>query len=338
MTSRSNEVATQRDRAAPTTSDTAIRARDLTKRFGDLLAVDSVDLSVPSACVYGFLGPNGSGKSTTIRMLCGLLTPTAGDIEVLGLRIPEQSEQLRSRIGYMTQKFSLFDDLTVRENLEFLAAVQDVPKARARRRIDELVEQYRFDGREKQLAGTLSGGQKQRLALAGAVIQEPELLFLDEPTSAVDPESRRDFWEKLFDLADAGTTLLVSTHYMDEAERCHRIAILDHGALVADGTPAELTAALEGRTVLVDAGDPRRAQKALVDAPGVLSVAQVGNRLRVLTDHDGGGDAAAGVRSELDKAGLQAEVQASRPNLEDVFVSATGGQSDDEREQRGGRE
>jgi ABC-2 type transport system ATP-binding protein len=271
-------------------------------------------------------------------MLCGLLTPTAGDIEVLGLRIPEQSEQLRSRIGYMTQKFSLFDDLTVRENLEFLAAVQDVPKARARRRIDELVEQYRFDGREKQLAGTLSGGQKQRLALAGAVIQEPELLFLDEPTSAVDPESRRDFWEKLFDLADAGTTLLVSTHYMDEAERCHRIAILDHGALVADGTPAELTAALEGRTVLVDAGDPRRAQKALVDAPGVLSVAQIGNRLRVLTDHDGGGDAAAGVRSELDKAGLQAEVQASRPNLEDVFVSATGGQSDDEREQRGGRE
>ncbi|MFC3658947.1 ABC transporter ATP-binding protein [Luteimonas notoginsengisoli] len=315
-----------------------MRARDLTKRFGDLLAVDSVDLSVPSACVYGFLGPNGSGKSTTIRMLCGLLTPTAGDIEVLGLRIPEQSEQLRSRIGYMTQKFSLFDDLTVRENLEFLAAVQDVPKARARRRIDELVEQYRFDGREKQLAGTLSGGQKQRLALAGAVIQEPELLFLDEPTSAVDPESRRDFWEKLFDLADAGTTLLVSTHYMDEAERCHRIAILDHGALVADGTPAELTAALEGRTVLVDAGDPRRAQKALVDAPGVLSVAQIGNRLRVLTDHDGGGDAAAGVRSELDKAGLQAEVQASRPNLEDVFVSATGGQSDDEREQRGGRE
>ena len=324
-------------RPAPATpDDTAIRARGLSKRFGDLLAVDNVDLSVPKACVYGFLGPNGSGKSTTIRMLCGLLTPTAGDIEVLGLRIPEQSEQLRSRIGYMTQKFSLFDDLTVRENLEFLAAVQDVPKARARRRIDELVEQYRFGAREKQLAGTLSGGQKQRLALAGAVIQEPELLFLDEPTSAVDPESRRDFWEKLFDLADAGTTLLVSTHYMDEAERCHRIAILDHGALVADGTPAELTAALEGRTVLVDAGDPRHAQKALVDAPGVLSVAQVGNRLRVLTDH--GGDAVAGIRTCLDEAGLQAEVQASRPNLEDVFVSATGGQSDDRREQRGERE
>src|SRR5690606_12574042 len=154
--------------------------------------------------------------------------------------------------------------------------------------------------------------------------------FLDEPTSAVDPESRRDFWEKLFDLADAGTTLLVSTHYMDEAERCHRIAILDHGALVADGTPGELTSALEGRTVLVDAGEPRRAQKALVDVPDVLSVAQIGNSLRVLADRNG--DAAARIRTALQKAGLQAEVSPSQPNLEDVFVSATGGKSDDERE------
>lgn len=319
--------------ASPDSSAPAIRARGLTKRFGDLVAVDHVDLSVPRACVYGFLGPNGSGKSTTIRMLCGLLTPTEGEIEVLGLRIPEQSEQLRSRIGYMTQKFSLFGDLTVRENLEFLAAVQDVPKARARKRIDDLVEQYHFGDRQKQLAGTMSGGQKQRLALAGAVIQEPELLFLDEPTSAVDPESRRDFWEKLFDLADTGTTLLVSTHYMDEAERCHRIAILDHGALVADGTPDELTAALEGRTVLVDAAEPRRAQKALVDVPGVLSVAQIGNNLRVLTDRNG--DAASRIRGVLEQAGLQAGVGASQPNLEDVFVSATGGKADDEREQRG---
>ena len=318
--------------ASPDSSAPAIRARGLTKRFGDLVAVDHVDLSVPRACVYGFLGPNGSGKSTTIRMLCGLLTPTEGEIEVLGLRIPEQSEQLRSRIGYMTQKFSLFGDLTVRENLEFLAAVQNVPKAKARSRIDALVEQYHFGDRQKQLAGTMSGGQKQRLALAGAVIQEPELLFLDEPTSAVDPESRRDFWEKLFDLADAGTTLLVSTHYMDEAERCHRIAILDHGVLVADGTPDELTAALEGRTVLVDAREPRRAQKALVDVPGVLSVAQIGNSLRVLADRNG--DAAVRIRDVLDTAGLQAQVDASQPNLEDVFVSATGGKSDDEREQR----
>ncbi len=305
----------------------AIRARGLTKRFGDLVAVDHVDLTVPTAHVYGFLGPNGSGKSTTIRMLCGLLTPSEGEIEVLGLRIPEQADALRLRIGYMTQKFSLFEDLTVRENLDFLAAVQGLDKAQARRRIDELIEQYHFADRQKQLAGTLSGGQKQRLALAGAVIHEPELLFLDEPTSAVDPESRRDFWEKLFDLADAGTTLLVSTHYMDEAERCHRIAILDRGALVADGTPDELTSALAGRTVSVLAQQPRRAQQTLVGLPGVLSVAQIGNSLRVLTTADG--DAGARIHAALRQAGLQAEVAASQPNLEDVFVSATRGREPD---------
>jgi ABC-2 type transport system ATP-binding protein len=301
----------------------AIRARGLTKRFGQLVAVDHVDLSVPRANVYGFLGPNGSGKTTTIRMLCGLLTPSDGDVEVLGLRVPEQAEELRRRIGYMTQKFSLFEDLTVRENLEFLAAVQDIPRAAAGKRIDELVEQYHFADRQKQLAGTMSGGQKQRLALAGAVIQKPELLFLDEPTSAVDPESRRDFWEKLFDLADAGTTILVSTHYMDEAERCHRIAILDRGALVADGTPDELTHALAGRTLEVMAKQPRRAQQVLMGVPGVLSVAQIGNALRVLNDANG--DAADRVRKALADAGLDAEVAASHPNLEDVFVSSTRG-------------
>ncbi|KRA15458.1 ABC transporter ATP-binding protein [Lysobacter sp. Root604] len=309
-----------------------MRARGLSKQFGALTAVNRVDLTVPRAHVYGFLGPNGSGKSTTIRMLCGLLTPSAGDIEVLGLRIPEQAEALRKRIGYMTQKFSLFEDLTVRENLEFLAAVQDIPRAQARQRIDELVEQYHFQDRQKQLAGTMSGGQKQRLALAGAVIQKPELLFLDEPTSAVDPESRRDFWEKLFDLADAGTTLLVSTHYMDEAERCHRIAILDRGVLVADGTPLELTGELVGRTVQVLAPQPRRAQQALVQVPGVLSVAQIGNSLRVLADRDG--DTAARLREVLAKAGIEADVAPSQPNLEDVFVSATRGREQDATKER----
>jgi len=304
--------------------DFAIRVRGLTKRFGALVAVDHVDLDVPRRHVYGFLGPNGSGKSTTIRMLCGLLTPTAGEIEVLGLHIPQQAEQLRTRIGYMTQKFSLFEDLSVRENLEFLAAVQDIPRAAARRRIDELVEQYHFQDRQKQLAGTMSGGQKQRLALAGAVIHEPELLFLDEPTSAVDPESRRDFWEKLFELADAGTTLLVSTHYMDEAERCHRIAILDRGVLVADGTPDALTGELAGRTLVVEAAQPRQAQKALVSLPGVISVAQIGNVLRVLLAAAGGAEERIG--RERQGAGIEAAVSASHASLEDVFVSATRGQ------------
>jgi ABC-2 type transport system ATP-binding protein len=303
-------------------ADIAIHARGLTRKFGALVAVDAVDLSVPRAHVYGFLGPNGSGKSTTIRMLCGLLTPTAGEIQVLGLAIPAQAEALRLRIGYMTQKFALFEDLTVRENLEFLAAVLGVPRAQTRRRIEELLVQYDFADRQKQLAGTMSGGQKQRLALAGAVIHKPELLFLDEPTSAVDPESRRDFWEKLFDLADAGTTLLVSTHYMDEAERCHRIAILDRGRLVADGTPAELTQALVGRSLIVHAAQPRRAQQLLTAVPGVLSVAQIGNALRVLCDD--GGAAIERIRARLAEAGLAAEVEPGVPNLEDVFVASTG--------------
>ncbi len=306
----------------------AIRARGLTRRFGELVAVDHVDLDVPARHVYGFLGPNGSGKSTTIRMLCGLLTPSAGEIEVLGLRIPAEAEALRRHIGYMTQRFSLFEDLTVRENLEFLAAVQGVPKARSRSRIDELIDQYRFTDRKNQLAGTMSGGQKQRLALAGAVIHEPELLFLDEPTSAVDPESRRDFWEKLFELADTGTTLLVSTHLMDEAERCHRLAILDRGALVADGSPRELTGALQGRTLVVDAVDPRRAQSVIVDLPGVLSVAQVGSSLRVLTTEPvAAATAATDIRHRIEEAlaaaGQHAQTTATPANLEDVFVAVT---------------
>ncbi|WP_368561908.1 ATP-binding cassette domain-containing protein [Pseudoxanthomonas sp. UTMC 1351] len=302
-----------------------MRAHGLTKRFGDLVAVNQVDLEVPRRHVYGFLGPNGSGKSTTIRMLCGLLTPTAGEIDVLGLRIPEQADELRTRIGYMTQKFSLFEDLSVRENLGFLAAVQNLSKRQAAERIDDLVEQFHFKDRQKQLAGTMSGGQKQRLALAGAVIHQPELLFLDEPTSAVDPESRRDFWEKLFELADAGTTLLVSTHYMDEAERCHHLAILDRGVLVADGSPDELTEQLAGRTLAVSAEQPRRAQKALVAVEGVISVAQIGNTLRVLLAEDG--SAHDRIEHALRNAGLTAEVAPSQPNLEDVFVSATRGQA-----------
>lgn len=300
----------------------AISARGLSRRFGALVAVDRIDLAVPRRHVYGFLGPNGSGKSTTIRMLCGLLTPSEGSIEVLGLAIPAQAEALRRRIGYMTQKFSLFDDLTVRENLEFMAAVQALPRLAARRRIDTLVEEYAFADRQRQFAGTLSGGQKQRLALACAVLHEPELLFLDEPTSAVDPQSRRDFWDKLFELADRGTTLLVSTHYMDEAERCHRIAILDRGALVADGTPAELTARLAGRTLLGVSSDPRRAQQAILGEDGVVSVAQIGNSLRVLTAA-AGDEALQCVRAALERRGQQARVAAVPASLEDVFVATT---------------
>ncbi|MGH8042110.1 MAG: ABC transporter ATP-binding protein [Rudaea sp.] len=296
-------------------------ARGLSRRFGNVVAVDRLDLTVAHAQVYGFLGPNGSGKSTTIRMLCGLLLPSAGDIEVLGYRIPQQAESLKRRIGYMTQKFSLYEDLTVAENLDFVAAVHELPRVRARTRIGELCARYELDALRSQLAGTLSGGQRQRLALAAAVLHEPELLLLDEPTSAVDPQSRREFWESLFALTDAGTTILVSTHYMDEAERCHRLAILDHGRLVADGTPQELEDSLPGQVLLIDCANPRAAQGALSDVAGITAMAQIGASLRVLGDTD------AGLREAIDMrlraAGITAQAQAVRPNLEDVFVAAT---------------
>lgn len=296
----------------------AIQTQGLSKRFGALLAVDGVSLSVPRAQVYGFLGPNGSGKSTTLRMMCGLLTPSSGSIDVLGLRVPEQAEALKRRIGYMTQKFSLYEDLSVLENLQFLAAVHELNAQKAKSRIDELIQRFDFADRTKQLAGTLSGGQKQRLALAGAILHRPDLLLLDEPTSAVDPESRRSFWASLFELADAGTTLLVSTHYMDEAERCHRVAILDRGRLVADGTPKELSDALPGKVWRVQSARAKRAEEKLVVHPEVLGVAQIGNDLRVLV-------APQITRDQLQRW-LDSEsvlVEPAAANLEDVFVAAT---------------
>ncbi len=297
----------------------AIVARGLSKRFGALTAVDALDLTVQRAEVYGFLGPNGSGKSTTIRMLCGLLAPSAGKIEVLGCTLPKDAEALKRRIGYMTQKFSLYDDLSVRENLDFLAALHSIKPAAARARIDELYRQYRLGELADRLAGTLSGGQRQRLALAGAVLHRPELLLLDEPTSAVDPQSRREFWDALFDLAEAGATLLVSTHLMDEAERCHRLAILDHGRLVANGTPQALMQALPGSTLSIECPQPRRAQALLERLPQVLGVAQIGTRLRVLAAH---GEERA-LDTALRDAGMEARITPVAANLEDVFVAAT---------------
>jgi ABC-2 type transport system ATP-binding protein len=265
-------------------------------------------------------------------MLCGLLIPSAGEIEVLGLSIPAQAEALKRRIGYMTQRFSLFEDLSVRENLEFMATVQDLSAATRRVRVSDLLDQYHLADRAKQLAGTLSGGQKQRLALACAVVHAPELLLLDEPTSAVDPESRRDFWEKLFELADDGTTILVSTHYMDEAERCHRLAILDRGALVADGSPNALCAQLRGRTWRVESRHPRAVQARLHGLPGVISVAQIGLALRVLTV--AAFSALDSLRAELLVVDADATIEAVDPSLEDVFVAATRGR---EREHRNPR-
>ena len=303
-------------------NDYAIEANGLSKHFGDLKAVSNLDLKVPRGQIYGFLGPNGSGKSTTIRMLCGLLTPTEGTANVLGTAIPGSARLLKPKIGYMTQKFSLFGDMTVAENLQFIAEIYSVRKADRRPRIDELLTKYDLVEQRRQLAGTMSGGQKQRLALACAVLHHPELLLLDEPTSAVDPQSRRDFWANLFRLAEGGTTIMVSTHYMDEAERCHRLAILDRGVKVADGTPQELQAGTGMHTVEVTADDPYHAQKALDCAKHIRSVTQLGMRLRVLIPEQFS-EPVDLVQQHLDEHGVTADVRLTTASLEDVFVAVT---------------
>ncbi|MES2824733.1 MAG: ABC transporter ATP-binding protein [Pseudomonadota bacterium] len=301
----------------------AIETENLTRRFGDFTALDQVNLSIPTKTIYGFLGPNGSGKSTCMRLVTGLILPTSGTIRVLGMNIPEQTESLRLRIGYMTQKFSLYDDLSVIENLRFISQIYNLEFHLSKQRIHEQLHAYDLDQRRTHLAGTLSGGQRQRLALACATLHKPELLILDEPTSAVDPENRRDFWEKLFDLCDQGTTILVSTHYMDEAERCHGIAILDSGKKRADGSPAQLMKDLGAKVIEIDGDNLRQLKQQLITHHNVISAAQQGTHLRVLIDN----------RIEFPQQWLEQtlpelmqnrSIHLVRPSLEDVFVHCTG--------------
>ena len=300
----------------------AITTHGLTRRFGTLTAVDHVDINIPKACVFGFLGPNGCGKSTTIRMLCGLLEPTEGSAEVLGAKVPDESESLRTHIGYMTQSFSLYRDLTVEENLRFFDKIYSLPTHTRKQRVTSQMERYHLADRADQLAGTMSGGQRQRLALAAATLHEPQLLFLDEPTSAVDPESRREFWEFLFEMVDNGTTILVSTHFMDEAERCHELAILDNGKLVAAGNPETLKAQVGATVIEVEGEDSRGLRRTLIALDEVFSCAQLGRRLHVLVSPDVA-DAEAMVRRSLADTGQSAKVKQVPANLEDVFVMAT---------------
>ncbi len=300
----------------------AIRANKLSRYFGDLKAIDNLDLAVEKSQIYGFLGPNGCGKTTAIRLLTGLLKPSSGSINVLGYQLPKDAEKLRLRIGYMTQKFSLYDDLTVSENLRFIAKIYGLSAKQQHQRITELLSVYSLNELSSQLAGSMSGGQKQRLGLAAATIHKPDLLFLDEPTSAVDPENRRDFWEKLFDLCDQGTTILVSTHYMDEAERCHKLAILESGIKRVDGTPDELMSQMGANVVEVEAEGLRELKKKLLLLNEVISAAQLGSRLRVLIDDK--------IQEPINFL-LQQHSDFSknqlinvRPSLEDVFVTCTG--------------
>ena len=300
----------------------AITASGLTRHFGSLIAVKDFDLQIPTGSIYGFLGPNGSGKSTTIRMLCGLLTPSSGSASVLGLDTRRESEKLKQKIGYMTQKFSLYEDLTVKENLQFVSEIYAVGRKERRLRVNELLEEFNLNRQMKQRVGTLSGGQKQRLRLAAAILHKPQILFLDEPTSAVDPQNRRDFWEKLFEMAEQGTTILLSTHYMDEAARCHSLAILDQGVKVADGTPKELGNSISSHVIEVTADEPNAARQRLANEDGITSITQLGFRLRVLIPKEISNPLEQ-VNSKLKGAQIDARVEQVFPDLEDVFVSLT---------------
>lgn len=303
-------------------TEPVIKAVRLSRHFGLLKAVDELDLEIEKGQIYGFLGPNGSGKTTAIRMLTGLLEPSSGTVRVLGLDLPEQAEALRLRIGYMTQKFSLYDDLTVQENLQFIARIYGLSGRAQQQRITELLGIYGLEDRRKQLAGKMSGGQRQRLSLAASTLHKPDLLFLDEPTSAVDPENRREFWEQLFDLSHQGTSILVSTHYMDEAERCHCLAILENGVKRAEGPPDELMRQMGAHVVEIASGNLRQLKQELLKLPEVLAAAQLGARLRVLVR-----DAVADPLSFLAKqpcVGPEDSLSAVRPSLEDVFVTCTG--------------
>ncbi|MFY2159666.1 ABC transporter ATP-binding protein [Vibrio alginolyticus] len=300
----------------------AIQAESVVKKFGDFTAINNITLNVPKGSIYGFLGPNGCGKSTTIRVLTGLLSPSEGNVDVLGLEIPKQSELLRLKIGYMTQKFSLYDDLTVQENLEFIGQIFGMETKALKARIEEQLATYGLDQLRKQRVGGMSGGQKQRLSLAAATMHKPELLFLDEPTSAVDPENRRDFWEQLFDLSDQGTTILVTTHYMDEAERCHRLAIMEAGEIRADGEPEELMAQMGVNIVEVKADNLRELKEKVIQREEVRSAAQLGIRLRILIHQHIEQPIEWLTQTFPELEGC--EMNIARPSLEDVFVSVTG--------------
>jgi ABC-2 type transport system ATP-binding protein len=292
----------------------------LSRSFGDLVAVRDVSLSVSRGEIFGVLGPNGAGKSTMIRMLCGILDPTSGEGRVVGFDIRTQAEKIKERIGYMTQRFSLYEDLSVEENLKFYAGIYGLSFSRRRARVEEVLRLTGLGARRKQIAGTLSGGWKQRVALASATIHEPPLLFLDEPTAGVDPVSRREFWDQIHRLASEGTTVLLTTHYMDEAERCHRLAFIFSGALLDTGTPEEIVARRGLRIAELDVERATEAAEILRARPEVDEVSHYGPLLRVATRD--GADPDALSAEVLTARGIRIRrARESRATVEDAFVS-----------------
>jgi ABC-2 type transport system ATP-binding protein len=303
-----------------TNGDDIVVTSGLARRFGQVWAVRDVSLRVHRGEIFGVLGPNGAGKSTTIRMLCGILDPTGGGGKVVGYDIGKEAEKIKASIGYMTQRFSLYEDLTVHENLDFYAGIYGLGRRRRRARVAEALEQSGLVTRKHQLAGALSGGWKQRVALASATIHQPPLLFLDEPTAGVDPVSRRQFWERIYQLAVEGTTVVLTTHYMDEAERCHRLAFIFDGAILDTGTPSEIVTrrSLVATELVVD--NAVAAAERLRREPDLDEVAHYGHVLRVV--FRGQGEAVERCRRILAAEGIAVETaRASRATVEDAFVS-----------------
>jgi ABC-2 type transport system ATP-binding protein len=298
----------------------SVEIQDLVKTFGKFVAVDHVSLEVAKGEIFGFLGPNGAGKSTTIRMLCGLLTPSAGRATVNGFDVATQAEAIRRTIGYMSQKFSLYDDLTVEENIDFFTGIYGVPHLRRTERKDYVLQMAGLAERRNAMTRTLSGGWKQRLALGCAILHDPPVLFLDEPTSGVDPLARAAFWRLIQELSQSGHTIFVSTHYMDEAEYCNRLALMYRGKVIALGTPAELKGGLKQQSLLnLEASDPLETMRTLEGLEGVRDVAVFGGGLHVTVD---GVDIAKRIRERLEAAHIEVrKLEPIQPSMEDVFVA-----------------
>ncbi len=303
----------------------SVVVESLVKRFGSFVAVDRIDLEVREGEVFGFLGPNGAGKSTTIRMLCGLLKPTSGRAQVAGFDVSQKPEAVRQNIGYMSQKFSLYNDLTVIENLRLFAGLYSVPAKELQARIEWALTMANLKGQENLITGTLPGGWKQRLALGCAVLHRPPVIFLDEPTSGVDPIARRQFWDLIHQMAEEGVTVFVTTHYMEEAEYCNRLGLIFRGRIVALGTPSELKRdSMSGELLLVECAPLGDAVEALQTAPGVMDAAVFGNALHLVVEN--AALALPRLKSYLAAHHIAvSRMEKIRPSLEDVFVSLTTG-------------
>jgi ABC-2 type transport system ATP-binding protein len=300
----------------------AVEAIELTKKFGDFTAVDRVSFTIQRGEIFGFLGPNGAGKTTTIRMLLGLLRPTSGHAQVLGFDIVRQTDEVKKRIGYMSQRFSLYNDLTVEENLNFYGRTYGVKNQQLRERKAYILQMAGLEGRERELTKNLSGGWKQRLALGTAIIHEPEMVFLDEPTAGVDPISRRAFWDLLYELADGGTTIFVTTHYMDEAEHCQRLAFIHGGRIVARGSPGDIKEnVMHGQVLEIDCDQPEAAILALRQLGLFDEVALYGALIHIIAEN--GESHKPTIIKTLRDGGIRVNsVDLIAPSLEDVFVSS----------------